>query len=116
MSLHSKYENSVANAIRGAVAAARYGNKLMEGGLLSKDALQFSQGSFVLISDGDKSFVGGEGTLFQEFMESKAVGNYVGEGQKVASVFDRNYVKAPLAHIRFDQTFRNLAYDARKHK
>ena len=66
-----------------------------------------------MVSDGEKTYVGGEGALFELFVDKRQVSNYVGEGQSIASVNDPNYTSAKLCLVRFDQSFSKLPHDAR---
>ena len=67
-----------------------------------------------MVSDGEKTFIGGEGELFEEFIEFRQLRNYPGQGSPVATVSDVNYTSAKLCMVRFDQSFINLPYDARR--
>ena len=67
-----------------------------------------------MISDGDKTFFGSEGELFEEFIHTRQLTGYIGEGQAIASVQQQNYPTAQLAMVRFDQSFKSMPYDARR--
>ena len=69
-----------------------------------------------MISDGQKTFIGGEGTLLQEFLQFRQLTGYVGEGQPIANVSQNTYPAAEMALVRFDQTFKSLPYDVRHRK
>ena len=109
--LNLKYEGTILSSFRETVASSRYMEKLNTEGLLGPDN-QFRRGSFTMISDGQKTFVGGEGTLFEEFLHFRQLTGYVGEGQPIARVTQNNYPTAEMALVRFDQTFKTMPYDA----
>ena len=102
--------------MREKVAANHYVEKLKEEGLLANPNSPFAKGSFVMITDGDKTFFGGEGQLFEEFLHTRQLTGYVGEGQPISTVTHQNYTSAPLAIVRFDQAFKRVLYDAHRRK
>ena len=115
--INMKYESTIYSSVRETVAANRYVEKMSEHGLIVEgNNSQFAKGSFVMITDGDKTFVGGEGKLFEEFLRFRQLTGYVGEGQAIARINHTNYTTAQLAMVRFDQSFKGLPYDARWRK
>ena len=113
--LNGKYEATIYSSVCETVAASRYCKKLQGEGLLGANN-QFAKGSYIMISDGEKTFFGGEGQLFQEFLYSRQLTGYVDTGQAVATIKQPNYSDAQLAMVCFDQSFKTLPYDASKHK
>ena len=65
-----------------------------------------------MVSDGCHSVFGGSGELFEEFLRTRQLKNYAGEGEKLAFITDDNYAESKLKVVRFDQTFDKLPYDA----
>ena len=65
-----------------------------------------------MISDGYHSVLGGSGEIFEEFLRSRELKNYAGEGEELSFHTDENYSDAKLKVVRFDQTFDKLPYDA----
>ena len=114
--MNMKYESTIYSSVRETVCASRFVDKLKEEGLLGESSTLFRKGSFAMISDGEKTFVGGEGELFEEFIHTRQLTGYVGEGQPIRNITHSNYTSSQLAMVRFDQSFKSLPYDARRRK
>ena len=114
--LNAKYETTICSSVHETVAATCYAEKLRKEGLFANANCNFAKGAFVMVTDGDKMFLGSEGQLFEEFLQTRQLSGYVGEGQQIARVHQANYTSEQLAMVRFDQSFRCLPYDARRCK
>ena len=114
--LNAKYEGVIYSSAWETVAANHYIEKLQQEGLLANPNANgmFAKEAFVMITDGDKTFFGGEGQLFEEFLNTRTLSGYVGESQPISKVTHQNYTTAQLAMVRFDQAFKGVPYDARR--
>ena len=104
-------ETMILTAIRNVIGCGRYAQKLR--------AKQNNSGgnaisTFTMIQDGTNCYVAGMGDIFQNFLFTKKLSGYLGEGQPILCVFDVNYEQSPCKVVRFDQTFKKLRDDISK--
>ena len=65
----------------------------------------------IILDLGNGCRIGGMGNIFDNFIDSKELSGYTGEGSKFASVEDDDYEDAVVQIVRFDQTFKRSCYD-----
>ena len=81
--------------------------------LLGIDMTDSKVGSLVVLSDGNKTFVGGFGNMFDNFIATRQAQGYPGEGEEsVATLSEDNFESALMKVLKFDETFRKMPYDA----
>ena len=109
--MEAKNLGNIYSAARSTIAASRF-SELKE--LFKDDDSCNPAGALLLVSDGTSTSVAGHGDVFKNFLQTRRLTGYIGEGERLVSVYDDGYDEAKLKLIRFDQTFTKLSYDASK--
>ena len=100
-------------AIRKTIAVGRYAAKLKSlKGLTTKSEV----GSMIIVELGNACRIGGMGQMFSDFISSKKITGYTGEGSEFPSLGEEGYENSPIQIIRFDQTFKRSSYDVTRGK
>ena len=106
-------ETLLLTAVHSVIATGRYAKKLREA---NHDSNVGQVSTFALIQDGKNCFVAGMGNIFTNFLITKQLSGYLGQGQPIASVFNNNYEDAVLKILHFDQTFKKQREDVVDHE
>ena len=69
---------------------------------------------FMAVKVGDQCTISGCGNIFDNFMETGEISNYLGYAKKPVRFFEDNFDKAPFRMMKYDQTFDKMPYDCRK--
>ena len=102
----TKLDSTVKTSVRSTISAARYLD-------LIKGAGGQSEGgeSLCIIKSGDKCIVGGQGELFEKFIQEKHLSGIFNGDEKFVDVFHPMYEMSNLQIIRFDQCFKKMPGD-----
>ena len=106
--LQNEYEISVQSAVRSAIAAGRFDEKIAE---VKNCSPGMVRGSFFFMGGYDKGIAGGHGQVFRNFLASNQLFGYNVECTTFSDISDPNYNDAKLQIVHFDQTFKHLPYD-----
>ena len=101
-----EYQMAIETAVQKTVLAGRYVERLVG---MNSNRRNYTpdytvKGTLVVISDPDKSVVGGWGALFDSFISSGKIEGYKGHNQPPSNINDPNYNDADLCVISFEQT------------
>ena len=113
--VEQNFDWALCAAVRNLVTAGRYAVKIYD--LKASSFCQrFCTGAFSIVSDGSRTTIAGTGDLLNNFMITKRLFGYIGEYDPISTIFDPNYGDATLQLMRFDQSFKPMAYDVLQRK
>ena len=110
------YQSALNAAVYNTIAAGRFYEKLMalKNIHLSRDPRRNVQGTFIVLSELRKSTVAGSGQLFTNYLQTRSVNGYTGQGQHLSFVQDDNYNQSTIQVMSFEEICDNLKMDITK--
>ena len=107
------YESAVHAAVHNTIAAGRIYDKLMALKKINvnRDPRRNVQGTFIVLSNLTKSIVAGCGKLFTNFLQTRNVSGYTGQGEHLSFVNDHSYRQSAVQVMSFEQSCDHLDID-----